>query len=91
MSLIAMLLITLLCPLPPCLQADVMNTLKDDEDTKDVMLEAMGLTERVPQGPAAVAAAAAPAAAASSNGNGVAYARAAPPRKKELVLSDFLE
>jgi hypothetical protein len=77
-----------------------MNTLKDDDDTKDVILESMGLTERIPQGTAATAAiaaaavapaAAAPAGSNNGNGNGVAYARAAPPRKKELVLSDFLE
>lgn len=72
------------------------NTLKDDEDTKAVLFESMGLEKPAPPAaqqhalPPAPAAIPAPTAApASRNGNG----RPVPvPQKKEvLVLSDFLE
>ncbi|KAL6757845.1 Bestrophin, RFP-TM, chloride channel-domain-containing protein [Haematococcus lacustris] len=64
------------------IQADVMNTLKDDEDTKAVLQESMGLRLLPPPVPS-------PAFVANGNGNGKAQAGA--PRKKELVLSDYLE
>ncbi len=69
------------------IQADVMNTLKDDEDTKAVLLESMGLLAAEPAKPVAALEQREPVTVGVST-NGAA----APRRKKApLVLSDYLE
>lgn len=77
------------------IQADVMNTLKDDEGTKQILMEAMGRSAaRDATAPAHIAltAAAAPSSPASNGRSSPVFVTASTAGKKqERVLSDFLE